>query len=73
MTDHKYLVHYENGEIQLRAQDSIALGFCRIIESIPVDNIPQNDSYRKYAWLDWYNEWKQYFIKKYNLNPEDVM
>ena len=73
MTDHKYLVHHENGEIQLRAQDSIALGFCRIIESIPVDDMPSKNSYNKYAWLDWHNKWTQYFIKKYNLNPEDVM
>ena len=72
MTDHKYLVHYENGEIQLRAQDSIALGFCRIIESIPVDDVPNSTNHHD-EWLAWHNKWTQYFIKKYNLNPEDVM
>ena len=68
----KYLVHHDNGEIQLRAQDSIALGFCRVIESIPVDNVPRSDSYHKDEWLAWHDKWTQYFIKKHNLNPDDV-
>ena len=68
----KYLVHHENGEIQLRAQDSITLGFCRVIESISVDSVPRSDGYHKNAWLNWHNEWTQYFIKKYKLNPNDV-
>lgn len=64
----KYLVHYEFGNIQLRAQDSIALGFCRVIESIPVNDRPNC----KDEWLAWHDKWTQYFIKKYNLNPDDV-
>jgi len=72
MNDHKYLVHYVNGEIQLRAQDSVALGFCRIIESIPCDIAPSY-IYHKDEWLAWHDKWTQHFIKKYNLNPKDVM
>lgn len=71
MTDHKYLVHHENSEIQLRAQDSVALGFCRIIESIPVDDMPNSTTHRD-EWLAWHDKWTQYFIKKYNLNPDNV-
>lgn len=71
MNDHKYLVHHENGEIQLRAQDSIALGFCRIIESIPIDDMPNSTTHHD-KWLAWHENWRQYFIKKYALNPDDV-
>ena len=68
----KYLVHYEFGNIQLRAQDSVALGFARVIESIPVNDMPSCNGYHRNEWLAWHDKWMQYFIKKYNLNPDDV-
>ena len=67
----KYLVHHENGEIQLRAQDSISLGFCRIIESIPVDDMPNSTTHHN-EWIAWHDKWKKYFVKKYLLKEEEV-
>ena len=67
----KYLVHHENGGIQLRAQDSIALGFCRVIESIPVDDMPNSTTHHN-EWIAWHDKWKKYFIKKYLLKEEEV-
>lgn len=67
----KYLVHHENGEIQLRAQDSIALGFCRVIESIPIDDMPNSTTHHN-EWIAWHDKWKKYFIKKYSLKEEEV-
>ena len=71
----QYLIHYdrEKNEIQLRVQHSIALGFCNIKEAIEIEptTIP-NSTTRKDEWLVWHNDWKQYFIKKYRLNPEYV-
>lgn len=71
----QYLVHYdsEKSEIQLRIQHSVALGFCHIKESIPInkETIPKS-TIDKNAWLLWHDKWKQYFIRKYNLNPNNV-
>lgn len=72
----KYLVHYDSdkNEIQLRVQDSIALGFCRIKEAIQIDpaTVPSSLDYYRDAWLSWHNHWREHFIRKYKLNPNDV-
>ena len=68
----QYLVHYDSNtsEIQLRIQHSIDLGFCHIKESIQIgkETVPR----RRDEWLLWHEKWKQYFIKKYNINPNNV-
>lgn len=71
----KYLIHYDSndGEIQLRVQDNVALGFCRIKEAISIDkNKVPNSTTHKDEWLIWYDSWRKHFIKKYHLNPNDV-
>ncbi|MEE1302263.1 MAG: hypothetical protein UHD64_05705 [Bacteroidales bacterium] len=71
----KYLIHYDsdNSEIQLRVQHSVELGFCCIKEAIPIDkNKVPNSTIHKDEWWTWHNDWRKYFIKKYQLNPNDV-
>ena len=68
--DNRYLVHYDSNakEIQLRAQDSIALGFCRIVEAIP-EEAPQSIN-NEDKYIAWHNGWIKYFTEKYNI-PSD--
>ena len=72
----KYLVHYDSNktEIQLRVQDSVALGFCHIKEAIQIDptTVPSSLNYYRDEWLNWHNHWREYFIRKYKLDPNDV-
>ena len=65
--DNRYLVHYDknNKEIQLRAQDSVALGFCRIVETIPEEAPQSFNNGDKY--ITWHDSWVKYFAEKYNI------
>ena len=72
----KYLVYYDRDkdEIQLRVQDSVALGFCRIKEAIQINpiTVPISLGCFRDEWLSWHDNWRWYFIRKYKLNPNDV-
>ena len=68
----QYLVHYDSAksEVQLRACDSGAMGFCHILEVVAIN--PEDVPKQSDKWHCWNQKWREYFANKHHIDATKI-